>query len=125
MKYLGIDYGSKRIGLAVSDEEGRIAFPREVVKSGGEKTLRYIERFCESEKIGAIILGQSLDYKGKANPIQVAIANWKSKIENLTGLPVHYQSEILTSALAKRSTAKANIDSSAAALILQAYLDKL
>ncbi|HEY4482804.1 MAG TPA: Holliday junction resolvase RuvX [Candidatus Paceibacterota bacterium] len=124
MKYLGIDYGSKRIGLAVSDEEGRIAFPREVVKSGGEKTLRYIERFCESEKIGAIILGQSLDYKGAPNPVQSAIANFKLQIESLTKLPVHYQSELWTSAEASRNTAKLNLDASAAALILQSYLDR-
>ncbi|OHB17123.1 MAG: hypothetical protein A2749_03175 [Parcubacteria group bacterium RIFCSPHIGHO2_01_FULL_45_26] len=125
MRYLGIDYGAKRIGVALSDQGGRIAFPKKVISNKGRKTLHSVAMFCDKEKVNAIVLGQSLDYKGKANPIQVAIANWKSKIENLTGLPVHYQSEILTSALAKRSTAKANIDSSAAALILQAYLDKL
>src|SRR3989344_779141 len=119
MKYLGIDYGSKRIGLAVSDEEGRIAFPREVVKSGGEKTLRYIERFCESEKIGAIILGESLDYKGIPNPVQSAIANFKLQIEKFTGIAVICQSEIITSAEAARSTSKGMLDASAA-LILQA-----
>ena len=124
MKYLGIDYGSKRIGLAVSDERGKIAFPREVIKNKGEQTLRYVVRFCEGEKIETIILGQSLDYKGVPNPVQSAIANFKFQIESLIKLPVHYQQEFLTSAEASRNTDKSSLDASAAALILQAWIDK-
>ena len=125
MKYLGIDYGSKRIGLAVSDPNGSIAFPREVIVNKGKETLDYIATFCEREKIGAIVLGQSLNYKQEANPVQSQISNFKFHIESLTTVPVHYQSESLTSAEASRNTNKANLDASAAALILQAWLDKL
>ena len=120
---MGIDYGSKRIGLAVSDIEGKIAFPREVVKNESDKTLRYIVRFCDVEKIGAIVLGQSMDYKGQPNPIQSAIENCKLKIAKLTHLPVYYQNEFFTSAQAARLTDVAKLDASAAALILQSWLD--
>ncbi|HEY4518386.1 MAG TPA: RuvX/YqgF family protein [Candidatus Paceibacterota bacterium] len=122
-KYLGIDYGSKRTGVAISDEEGRIAFPREVLPTG-PGLAETISDLCRKEKVEAIVLGQSLDYKNAPNPIQSAIENWKLKIENLTGLPVYYQSELWTSAEASRNTAKKDLDASAAALILQAYLDK-
>jgi len=125
MRYLGIDYGAKRIGLAVADAQGKIAFPREVLVNEGNKTLRYIAMFCEKEKVRAIVLGQSLDYKNVPNPIQSQISNFKLHIESLTNLPVHYQSEVLTSTEAARNTGKEMLDASASALILQAYLDKL
>jgi putative Holliday junction resolvase len=124
MKYLGIDYGSKRIGLAVSDPNGKIAFPREVIENKGKETVSFIAKYCEREKIQAIVLGKSLNYKQEANAIQTQIVNFKLRIESLTHQSVAYQSEILTSAEAARNTKKENLDASAAALILQAYLDK-
>ncbi len=124
MKYLGIDYGSKRIGLAVSDREGKVAFPREVVVNKGQKTLAYIAMFCTREKIEEIVLGESLNFKMQPNQIQVDIANFKLQIENLTGLGVRYQSEVFSSAEAARQTDKINLDAGAAAIILQSFLDK-
>lgn len=124
MRYLGIDYGSKRIGLAVSDADGKIAFPREVLENKGEATLRHIAMFCDSEKVGAIVLGKSLNYKQEANPIQAQIENFKLKIEKLTGMTVDYQNEVLTSHQAMRvNKDKEGLDARSAALILQSYLD--
>ena len=125
MKYLGIDFGSKRIGLALSDPAGRIAFPRDVVGNEGDKTLNYVVELCQREEVDEIVLGESLDYKGQPNPIQAKIENWKTKLESLSDLPVHFERETLTSAEAARNTGKEMLDASAAALILQAYLDKL
>jgi putative Holliday junction resolvase len=71
MKYLGIDYGSKRIGLAVSDPNGKIAFPREVIENRSKETVSLIAKFCEREKVQAIVLGKSLNYKQEANLIQI------------------------------------------------------
>lgn len=123
MKYLGIDFGSKRIGLALSDPAGKIAFPRDVVLNEGNKTLDFLALLCQREEVGEIVLGESLDYKGVPNPVQSAIENFKLKIEALTNLPVHYQRETLTSYEAARNTSKEWLDASAAALILQSYLD--
>ena len=111
------------MGIAISDASGKIAFPREVLQND-KNLLKRIATLCEKEKVEAIILGQSLNFKGNENPIQSYIANCKLRIESLTKLPVHYQSEILTSALASRNTAKPLLDASAAALILQSWLDK-
>lgn len=124
MRYLGIDYGSKRIGLAVGDDGIRIAFPREVIQNDPQ-VLERIKALCQKDKIEAIVLGQSLDYKGQPNEVQSQITKFKSELESVTRLPIYYQSETLTSAEAARSTAKANLDASAAAIILQTYLDRL
>jgi len=123
MKFLGIDYGSKRVGVALSDEDGRIAFPLATLPNNSN-LIKEIEKICKERGVGAIVLGESLDYKGKPNQIQSAIANCKLKIEKFTGLAVVYQQEFLTSKQAERSTTKASADASAAALILQGYLDK-
>ena len=109
--------------MAVSDENGRIAFPHKVLFT--DKTLvKEIKKICDEKMVEAIVLGQSLDYKGQPNPIQKEISNFEFRISNLTKLPVHYQSETLTSVEAARSTNKSMLDASAAALILQSYLDK-
>lgn len=120
MRYLGIDYGSKRIGLALSDEGGRLAFPAMTVASG-PKALREIDALIKKEKVEKIILGESRDFKGAPNVIQEDIEQFKKDLEELAGLPSVYEPEFMTSALASRSGGD---DSSAAALILQSYLDK-
>ena len=124
MRYLGIDYGSKRTGVAFSDASGKIAFPHKVLLTD-KKLVSEIKKICDEKKISVIVLGQSLNYKGVPNPIQTQIANFKLQIEKFTGLNVLYQQEFLTSKQAERSTAKASADSSAAALILQSYLDSI
>ncbi|HEY9583100.1 MAG TPA: Holliday junction resolvase RuvX [Candidatus Paceibacterota bacterium] len=123
MKYIGIDYGSKRIGLAVGDDVNKIAFPLFVL-ANDKNFLGKLEDICKEKKIEAIVLGQSLDYKGVPNKIQDKISEFKSEIAKLTGLSVSYQAEHFSSAEASRSTNKVSLDSAAAALILQSYLDK-
>jgi putative holliday junction resolvase len=124
MKYLGIDYGTKRVGLAVSDPDGKIAFPLTVLPNN-ISLMSEIKKICEENKVEAVILGQSLNYKGIPNPVQGEIAKFLNTQLLKLNLPIHYQNEVLTSALAGRTTSKARLDSAAAALILQAYLDHL
>ncbi len=125
MKYLGIDYGSKRIGSAVSDQEAKMAFPREVVDNVGEKTLQYIVNLITEAGLAGIVIGKSLDFNGKPNMIQPEIEKFKQALERATGVPVHYQTEVLTSAEAARFTEGRMLDASAAAIILQSFLDAL
>ena len=110
--------------MAISDESGKIAFPK-FVWSTDRHLLTKIVDFCKKEKIEAIVLGESLNYKSQPNAIQSDIANWKLKIEKFTGLPVIYELELLTSRQAERHSDKASADASAAAIILQSYLDKI
>ncbi len=80
MKYLGIDYGEKRIGIAVSDEEGKVAFPK-VVLENSAKIVEEILAKVEEYKAEAIVIGESKNYKGEDNKINPAIIKFKQSLE--------------------------------------------
>lgn len=125
MRYLGIDYGSKRVGLALSDESGKIAFP-EIILENKKDLLEKITKICVEKKVGKIILGESLNYQREDNAIMSEIREFKKNLETKTGLEIILEPEWLTSMQAKRSrVAHEHIDDSAAALTLQTYLDRL
>ena len=124
MRYLGIDYGVKRVGMATGDSDGGVAFPYTVLPND-KKLISTIKGLCDKEHIAEIILGESLDYKMKPNVIMEKIAPFKKELESATNLPVLFEREFMTSAAAVHLQGKGEmIDASAAALILQSYLDK-
>ncbi len=120
MRYLGIDYGSKRIGLAVSDETGTIATPLIVIKNDASALDKVIAE-VESKEIKTIILGESKDQAGNDNPIMVGIMKFKETLEK-RGVEVDFEKEYFTSAHVGGN--RKDLDASAAALILQRYLDR-
>lgn len=121
-KLLGLDYGAKRVGVALSDESGALAFPR-VVLENNPGLLGKIKEICRLENIGAVILGESLDQAGRPNLIMVEINKFKNLLEKEIALPVYFEPEIFTSTEAGRYQEKKS-DASAAALILQRFLEK-
>jgi putative holliday junction resolvase len=125
MRYMGIDYGSKRVGVAVSDEEGKFALPKMVLQNSA-KLLDELNRIiCENE-ISTIVLGESKNFKGEDNTIMKDVREFKEKIENNLGKTVIFEPEFLTSHAAQRFQGKNDMhDASAAALILQSYLDRV
>lgn len=124
MRYMGIDYGSKRVGIAVSDEAGEFAMPLIVLKTP-KNLLKEIGDIAKKNKVTNIIIGESKDYKGKANAILPETLNLKKDLET-SGFSVHLEPEFMTSVNAERFQGKNDmLDASAAALILQSYLDKL
>ena len=123
MKYLGIDYGEKNVGVAVSDDNGRLAFAKTILKND-KQFLENILVFCKQEKIEAVVLGDSFDFSGQPNFVRKNILNLKKMLEE-NNLGVFLEPEFLTSAEAERVQGKNDkIDASAAALILKSYLDK-
>lgn len=136
MKYLGIDFGTKNIGLAVSDDGGKIAFPyRHILNS---KTLvSDIEGIVLKEKVQEIILGHSSDAQGKENSVMEHVHLFKNNLEVALGLPVIFQKEFMTSLFARqdfngktklharqvKQKKQGGDDVGAAVLILQRYLD--
>lgn len=123
MKYLGIDFGSKRIGLAVSDESGKLAFPHSVVLNG-KTTLDEIAEIIKKEKIDRVVMGESKDFKNMPNKIMAQIEKFKKELEEKAKLPVFFETEFMTSAQAKQIQGDNDMnDASAAAIILQSYLD--
>lgn len=134
MKYLGIDYGTKKIGLATGSDETRVAFPHSTVPAG-PTALTAIDTLCKQEGIESLVLGESRTLAGEKNEVMEAIDAFAKDIGKLTGLPVNFEREFFTSALAarqfapeeksrKQNPAHTNLDASAAALILQSYFDK-
>ncbi|MBU6428667.1 MAG: RuvX/YqgF family protein [Cyanobacteria bacterium REEB65] len=123
MRILGIDYGSKRVGLAVSDPEGRVAFPVAVLANTPELAAEIGKTAREYEAAEAV-LGESRDYAGRPNAVFEAAEALKKSLEG-RGLEVHMELEFMTSAQAERSEGKhPKLDASAAALILQSFLDR-
>lgn len=124
MRYLGIDFGIKKIGLAVSDGEGRMAFPLLVLEND-KKILDKIEKIITKEKIEKIVLGESKNFKGEPNKIMARIEKFKENLEEQIKLPVIFEPEFMTSAQAEKIQGKNKMhDASAAAIILQSYLDR-
>lgn len=136
MRLLGIDYGKKRIGIAVSDihapEQSMVqsfAFPHSVV-ANDRNAIKKIKKICQEKNVSKIILGKSLDYQGRPNPVMEDIEKFKELLEKEIGLAVEYQGEILTTQEAMRLPYRKGrqktekTDASAAALILRSYLEK-
>ncbi|HDO23602.1 MAG TPA: Holliday junction resolvase RuvX [bacterium] len=148
MRLLGIDYGIKRIGVALSDERGKFAFPHSVIQNCPTQkcarlSLAQIKKICEENEVGKIILGKSVDYHGYPNPVMKKIEPFKTLLEKETGLAVEYEEETLTTYEAKEvpvigkeryslSNKKRKgwqgkmkkIDASAAAIILRSFIEK-
>jgi len=120
---MGIDYGEKRVGIALSDKKGLMAFPKAVF-SNDRYLFGNIKDICQGHEVETVILGESLDLKGARNPIMDNIERFKGFLERELGLEVVYEKEFFTSHQASSYGENALIDASAAALILQAFLDK-
>ncbi|MBP6858058.1 MAG: Holliday junction resolvase RuvX [Candidatus Pacebacteria bacterium] len=123
MKYLGVDYGTKKTGIAISDEEGSFAFPKDIVAT--ENLFEYLDVIFKQEDIEAIVIGQSLATNGEENELAQKVQNIGKKIEEKTGKNIFFIREDFSSVEAHRyQTKKGNRDDSAAAIILQRFLDK-
>jgi len=140
MKYLGIDYGTKHIGIALSDENGTIAFPYGIIERSKRSGIE-IGTLAAKESVAEVVIGESLDMFGRPNKIMNDIAHFAMELGEETGLSVRFEKEFLTShhatpqkgksAMHARQTKKMQgggrepVDASAAALILQRFLDKV
>ena len=124
MRYLGLDYGAKRIGVAISDADGGFAFPHDTIPND-YTTIDRLQRFVKEEKIGAIVLGDARAVNGAANPITADAETFAKSLETHLKLPVETVWEAWSSVEAGRFAPKGkeHDDSAAAAIILQRYLD--
>lgn len=128
MKLLGVDYGKKRVGLAISDEGQQFAFPLHVLSSVGlspDRVAELIADIAKEKGITKVVMGESKNLKGERNTIMDDIDACTSVLLE-RGLEVAKEQEWFSTAQAERFQGKKeDIDSSAAAVILQAHLDTL
>ncbi len=124
MKYLCIDYGARRVGVAVSDAEGGIAFPRAVL-ANTDALIGEIAAVVTRERVEKIIIGDTRAVGGGANPVTHEAEAFARDLGNVTAVPVEMMWEAWSSIEASRYApeGKGHDDSSAAAVILQRYLD--
>ena len=133
-RILGIDYGTKRIGVALSDAGVQFAQPYCVIKNSKNTKAEVMEKVLDiikTEQIAEIVIGESKDFKGQDNAVMSAIRDFKHTLECALAflappaVPVIFEPEFLTSHQAEYFQGKHDLlDASAAALILQSYLDK-
>lgn len=133
MRYLGVDYGTKKVGIALSDENGTMGFPYTIVPHTPD-VVSVVAALIQKERVGAVVVGESKDFSGADNPVAQEARTFGEAISAQSGVPVLYESETLTSAEARRQydlhektrapKERADVDASAAALILTSYLSR-
>src|SRR5690606_17020543 len=122
MKLMGIDYGSKRVGIALSDDGGTLACPRTVLPSDSRR-VSAIAELVASQNIEGIVIGESKNFSGGENPIMEDIRQLKTELEAVLSIPLYFEPEFLTSKEAEHIQGKNDMhDASAAALILNSFI---
>lgn len=135
MRVLGIDLGSKRVGVAVSDRSGLIATPLCVIERGASQRVDHLEiaRIVQEEEAVAVVVGLPLNMDGTAGKAADAARREATRMATVVGVPVHVHDERLTTVEADRvlmeqkMNAQARrrvVDKVAAAVILQSWLDR-
>ena len=132
MRYLAIDYGTKRTGLAICDAAETIASPLTVLE-GQKELLNRIVDIVKAEKVEAIVLGLPLNMTGSESPQTKLVLNFAEQLKDRLLIPVHLQDERLSSFGAEEKLAPADftrgkrkkrVDAVAAAEILEAFLEQ-
>ena len=124
MRYLGIDYGEKRVGLAISDETVSFAMPYSVIPND-KNLISTVSKICKEKEVGAVVVGESKNFEGGDNPIMVQIKKFVHELEKKTGLQIFMEQEFLTSAESERIQGKNEMnDASAAAIILRSFIER-
>ena len=135
MRIMGLDYGSKTVGVAVTDPLGLFAQPVETIGRKSEtklrKTLSRLEELIREYQVGRIVLGLPVNMDGSAGERAEKTLTFREKLEVRTGIPVILQDERLTTVAADedlqimnipKQDRKKYIDQIAAVYILEDYM---
>ena len=133
MRSLGIDFGEKRIGLAISDPEGRLAVPLTTLERRNDRSaVREIAEIARREGIGRLVLGEPVGLDGQRGEAAERVRRFGNRLAGITGLPVRLINESLTTVEAQERLRAAGIDTRreperidavAAQILLQEALD--
>ena len=134
MRVVGIDLGAKRIGVAVSDSEEKIAMPSSVVQRSGDRQRDHhaIRQIVEEYDAGRVVVGLPLSLDGSLGPAARAASAEAEELAAVVGVPVEVYDERLTTVTADRSLMETKmkadarrrvVDKVAAAVMLQSWLD--
>lgn len=132
MKYLGIDYGQKRTGIAVSDSGGRMAFPRKgLLMRGKDIFFSELLALAQAEAVEAFVVGLPLRSSGEDSETTRQVRNMAARLGRRSTLPIYLMDESLSSLDAesrlreagrKGGDLKDRLDSASAVAILESFL---
>lgn len=121
-RLMGIDFGKKRVGVALSDEVGMMAFPHKVFPSDSNLVKSLVDIINE-KKVSKIVIGHSLDREGQPNLIHEKVEELITDLTLETGLPIHLEPEQYTTQAALRIQGRNDMtDAAAATLILDNFI---
>ncbi|HET6809515.1 MAG TPA: Holliday junction resolvase RuvX [Acidimicrobiales bacterium] len=133
---MGIDLGTRRIGLAISDEGGRLATPAGTVERSGDRAADHARLAAAAAELGAeeVVVGLPLSLSGALGPAARSALGEVEELRSALGVPIHTQDERFTTVTAaralretgggrRRRAPKGAVDEAAAAVLLQAWLD--
>lgn len=124
MKLMGLDYGTKRVGVALSDDKAMMAFPH-VVLPNDLALIKSIEEIVAKEKVDMIIIGHSLGRDGGPNKVHAQVEELIQDITLNIGIPVELEPEQYTTQEALRFQGRtAMTDAAAASIILNSYITR-
>jgi putative pre-16S rRNA nuclease len=135
LRYLALDVGNRRIGVAVSDELGLTAQPVLTLerRSSRREDLRSLARLCRRFEVAGIVVGNPVHLSGEVSPQAAKTQDFAAELGALTGLPIHLWDERLTTEEAHRILYEAGrprqehrrvVDQVAATLILRSFLEE-
>jgi putative Holliday junction resolvase len=129
---LGLDLGDARIGVAISDDDRRLAVPLGTVATGAPQDLKAIAKLVTENDVTAIVVGHPISMSGARGPRAHHAEEFAGALRSFLQLPVELHDERLSTVEADRALREAGVsgrdrrrvvDRSAAAVILQGYLD--
>ena len=136
-RVLALDYGERRIGVAISDPTATIAQPLPTLtrRAGKRAPVAKIADIAAQNEVAEIVIGLPLTLAGDDSDWTRSVRDFAGKLEQRTGLPVHLMDERLTSVMAERAVRslalkksqreqKERVDAAAAMILLQAFLDR-
>jgi putative Holliday junction resolvase len=133
-KILGLDFGEKKIGVAISDEIGMLARPLlTIIVNNKQLTADQIKKICEENQVQGIVIGLPKTMKGELDSQAEKVFQFVDGLKKVVNIPIVFEDERLTSRMVekmlivegvKREKRNSIIDQLAAKTILQSYLDK-
>ena len=135
MRYLGLDLGGRTLGVSISDVDGKIATSYQVIRHQEEYTrlVNEVVKMVQELKVGAIVLGFPKNMNNSIGPKGELSLKFKQQLEEVLSIPIYLQDERLSTVSANnvliyadvsRKNRKKVVDSVAATIILQTFLDK-
>ena len=132
-RILGIDYGTKRVGLAISDELGMIAFPLSVIENiSPRRVAEEIVKIAAERKVESLVLGLPVNLNGTRGPAVENVEKFAEVLKRHLAIPLAFWDERLSTRIAERAMIEGGvrrerrrecIDKATAQIILQSYLD--